>query len=42
MQKLNENIDEFLIKEEPHYCAVGEEIILFEAAWKNKLPAMLT
>jgi len=38
MQKLNENIGEFLIKKEPHYHAVGEEIILFEVAWKNKLP----
>ncbi len=41
MQELNENIDEFLITEEPYYHVVGDEIMLFEAAWKNKLPLLL-
>ncbi|NOZ37216.1 MAG: AAA family ATPase, partial [Gammaproteobacteria bacterium] len=33
--------EEYFIENEPFYQAVGEEIAIFEAAWKQKLPILL-
>ncbi len=34
-------IEEYLIKDEPYYEPVGQEIALFEAAYRNRLPVLL-
>ncbi|TVT59073.1 MAG: CbbQ/NirQ/NorQ/GpvN family protein [Sedimenticola thiotaurini] len=34
-------LDEYRIEEEPYYEATGDEITLFEAAYKNQLPVLL-
>ena len=34
-------IDAFLIKDEPYYAPVGDEITIFESAFKNSLPVLL-
>ena len=34
-------IDAFLIKDEPYYALVGDEIAIFESAFKNHLPVLL-
>jgi len=33
--------EEYFIQDEPFYQPVGEEIAIFEAAWKQKLPVLL-
>jgi len=33
--------EEFIIQDEPYYQAVGDEIAVFEAAYKQKLPVLL-
>ena len=33
--------EEYFIKDEPYYQAIGEEIEIFEAAYKQKLPVLL-
>ena len=33
--------EEYFIKDEPYYEAVGDEIAIFEAAYKQKLPILL-
>ena len=35
------NLDEYLIKDEPYYQPVGEEIEIYEAAYANNLPLLL-
>ncbi|NOR51356.1 MAG: AAA domain-containing protein [Gammaproteobacteria bacterium] len=35
------DIDAFLIKEEPYYAPVGDEITIFESAFRNRLPVLL-
>ena len=30
-----------LIEKEPYYEAVGDEILLFEAAWRQQIPVLL-
>jgi len=35
------DIDAFLIKDEPYYAPVGDEITIFESAYKNRLPVLL-
>jgi nitric oxide reductase NorQ protein len=35
------DIDAYLIKDEPYYAAVGDEITIFESAFKNHLPVLL-
>ena len=35
------DIDAFLITEEPYYAPVGDEITIFESAYKNHLPVLL-
>lgn len=34
-------IDAFLIKNEPYYAPVGDEISIFQSAYKNRLPVLL-
>ena len=34
-------IEKHLILEEPYYCPLGEEISIFEAAYRNRLPVLL-
>lgn len=34
-------INAFLIKDEPYYAPVGDEIAIFESAFKNRLPVLL-
>ncbi len=36
-----DNADDYLIRDEPYFCAVGTEIEMFEAAWKNGIPILL-
>ena len=33
--------EEYFIKDEPYYEAVGDEITVFEAAYQQKLPILL-
>ena len=33
--------EEFFIEEEPYYEPVGDELMVFEAAYKNQLPVLL-
>ncbi|HIJ33517.1 MAG TPA: AAA domain-containing protein, partial [Gammaproteobacteria bacterium] len=40
-QVSKQQIEEIWIEEEPYYEAVGEEIVLFESAYNNKLPLLL-
>ena len=35
------NLDSYLIKEEPYYSTTRNEVVLFEAAYKNRMPMML-
>ncbi len=35
------HIDSFLIKNEPYYAPVGDEITIFESAYRNRLPVLL-
>ena len=30
-----------IIKTEPYYAAQGDEVTIFEAAWRNQLPVLL-
>ena len=30
-----------IIKTEPYYAAQGDEVAIFEAAWRNQLPVLL-
>ena len=41
MEKENNNIDDYLIKDEPYYHATSNEIAIFESAYKNRLPVLL-
>src|SRR4030065_1603556 len=34
-------VEEYLIKDEPYYEPVGEEVAVFEAAFRQKLPVLL-
>jgi len=34
-------LDEYLIRDEPYYRAIGEEVALFEAAYASRMPIML-
>jgi nitric oxide reductase NorQ protein len=38
---MEQEVEEFLVTEEPYYRAVGREVELFEAAYNGKLPVML-
>jgi nitric oxide reductase NorQ protein len=40
-QLLNSAVEHYLIPTEPYYCAVGDEVLYFEAAFEEKLPMML-
>ena len=33
--------EEYLFEKEPYYEPVGDEIAVFEAAWRNGLPVLL-
>ncbi|MEW5729738.1 MAG: AAA family ATPase, partial [Pseudomonadota bacterium] len=33
--------DQYAVTTEPYYRAVGNEVALFEAAWRQRLPVML-
>lgn len=41
MQAQAFNADDYLIKEEPYYESQGDEIGLFEAAYRNQIPVLL-
>jgi nitric oxide reductase NorQ protein len=34
-------LDEYLIRDEPYYRAIGDEVALFEAAYASRMPIML-
>jgi nitric oxide reductase NorQ protein len=34
-------LEQFYIRQEPYYCAHGEEVAVFEAAYANRIPVML-
>ncbi|MEE9447310.1 MAG: CbbQ/NirQ/NorQ/GpvN family protein [Arenicellales bacterium] len=38
---LNEDLNAFMITDEPYYAAQGDEIKIFEAAYKNGIPVLL-
>jgi len=41
VQASGERIEEYTITEQPYYEPVGDEITIFEAAWRNGLPVLL-
>ena len=36
-----ENIDQYLIKQEPYYRPVADEVELYSAAYQARMPVML-
>ncbi len=38
---MTEKLQSYMIETEPYYEPVGEEIAIFEAAWRNGLPVLL-
>ncbi|MEK6977464.1 MAG: CbbQ/NirQ/NorQ/GpvN family protein [Candidatus Hydrothermarchaeota archaeon] len=34
-------IEEYMVQQEPYYASVGNEVAIFETAYKNRLPVML-
>ena len=41
MQAQEINLEEYFIQDEPYYEPVGNEIVVFEAAYNNGLPILL-
>ena len=41
MRHITPPIDEYVVREEPFYQPVGEEVALFERAWRARLPVLL-
>ena len=41
MRKEQRSIDDYMITEEPFYASQGNEIELYEAAYKNGIPILL-
>lgn len=41
MRQVTPPVEDFLIEEEPYYRSTGDEVALFEAAWRSRLPVLL-
>ena len=41
MQELTPPIEDHLVREQPFYLPAGDEVALFEAAWRSRLPVLL-
>jgi len=41
MNKQSNTIDQYAISQEPYYQALGDEVILYEAAYSERLPVMI-
>ena len=38
---MNEDVQQYLIRDEPYYRSVGDEVVLYEAAYSVRMPMML-